>query len=126
MNVRILYDAINRATMERYIVRKVSQYKTGELFNIEKASKIFGLNADEFKSIPKKVKTYANDVIEKTGEYSKNPIKKIVSWVKSYIQNVKELFKEYKGSKNSVKNPKEAASAPIPKPQTIKFDKNDL
>lgn len=122
----ILFEAAKLATAQRRVVRKVAQYVKGE-FNIDDKMKMLNIKLDKdtyTSCIPKKLKDYAKDVIDKTGQYSKNPIKKIVSWVKSYIENFKELFKTSKNAKNEAAAVSDAA--PAAKPETIKFDKDDV
>ena len=125
----IIFDAVKLATAQRRVVRKVAQYVKGE-FNIDDKMKILNIKLDKdsyISCIPKKLKEYAKDIEEKTGKYSKNPIKKIVSWVKSYVKNFKELFKEFKNSKKTAPEIKpETPETPTPKPEKIIFSKDDI
>ena len=130
----IFIQAAKLTTAQRRIVRKVAQFQKGDTFKIDDKIKSLNLKLsevgkekDEYKSIPKRIVEYASKVAEATGEFSKNPVKKVVSWVKGYIKNFKELFKEYKNSKKVKPEIKPETTEPQgPKPETIRFDKNDL
>ena len=133
----ILIQAAKLATAQRRVVRRFAQHKKGEL-NLGRLGKYKSIN-----KVPAHLKEYAKDIEKISGEYSKNPSKKVVSWVKSYINNVKFANKWYNklaelktdpNSKwfdklaeqkaNSNVAPSTASAAP--KPEKIIFDKNDI
>ena len=119
----ILIQAAKLATAQRKVVRKFAQHQKGE-FDLGRLGKFSSI-----KKVPKYLKEYANDIVEISGEYSKNPIKKVVSWVKSYINNVKFAKKwvnELSKLKKAEANAAETASSSVPKPKRIIFDKNDI
>lgn len=121
----IIVDAIKKTVAQRHLVRRVKEYVKGD-FKIDDKIKMLNIKLDKdtyTSCIPKKLKEYAKDIADKTGEYSKNPIKKIVSWVKSYIANVKEMFKNLKNPKKAADVSPDVSSAS--KPETIKFNITD-
>ena len=130
----ILIQAAKLTTAQRRVVRKVAQFKKGDTFKIDDKIKSLNLKItevgkekDTFKSIPKRIAEYASKIAKTTGEFSKNPIKKVVSWVKGYVKNFKELLNEYKLSKKATPEIKpETPEVQTPKPETIKFSKEDL
>ena len=129
----ILVQAVKLATAQRRIVRKVAQYKKGDAFNIDDKIKLLNItindavpNKDTYKCVPKRLSDFAKKIADATGEFSRNPIKKIVSWVKCYVQNVKDLFKTSQMATKEAEVVSETAAKPAPKPETIKFSKEDV
>ena len=141
----LLIQAAKLATAQRRIVRKVAQYNKGDVFNIDDKIKSLNItindavpNKDTYKCVPKRLSDFAKKIADATGEFSKNPIKKITSWVKCYVQNVKDLFKAKRAQivadATSASKPnaaEEIISETTPEVEEvisgkIKFDKKDV
>lgn len=69
-----IISAVKLATLQRKLVKKVATYKGGE----------FKFNSERFNGIPEAYQRVAGDIVQLSGEYSKNPIKKIQSWIKRF------------------------------------------
>ena len=71
INYPMIRRAVEKTTIMRRHVRQVAQ----------------GIKPSEYTEFDEKL---AKTIAESSGEYSKNPIKKISSWIKEFIDNIKD------------------------------------
>lgn len=69
-----IITAAKLATAQRKLVKKVATYKGNE----------FKYNSETYRSMPDAFKRTADEIAKLSGEYSKNPIKNIQSWIKRF------------------------------------------
>lgn len=69
-----LVDAAKLATTQRKLVKQAAKYKGGE----------FKFNSEIYKSMPNEYKKLADELTQSSGAYSKNPVKKIKSWINRF------------------------------------------
>lgn len=69
-----LVGAAKLATAQRKFVKQVAKYQGGE----------FKFNSEIYKSMPNECRKMADELTQRSGAYSKNPVKKIQSWIKRF------------------------------------------
>lgn len=87
-----IISAVKLATTQRQLVKKVATYKGGE----------FKFNSQKFNDIPDAAKKAASEIAQSSGEYSKNLIKNIQSWVKRFSA-IRNLEKEIQAGAKKIK-----------------------